>query len=87
MDFTIDYYNLNAENFIENTQNVDMHQDQDRSRSMTRQDGRDMRSGIINCCNGCGREDHIRMRKEIEEEKHGMCIFCPTWTDSVECRK
>ena len=25
MDQTIDYYNLNAENFIENTQNVDMH--------------------------------------------------------------
>ena len=24
MDQTIDYYNLNAENFIENTQNVDM---------------------------------------------------------------
>ena len=30
MDFTIDYYNINAENFIENTQNVDMHQAQDR---------------------------------------------------------
>lgn len=30
MDSTIDYYNLNAENFIENTQNVDMHQAQDR---------------------------------------------------------
>ena len=30
MDHTIDYYNLNAENFIESTQNVDMHQAQDR---------------------------------------------------------
>ena len=30
MDPTIDYYNLNAKNFIENTQNVDMHQAQDR---------------------------------------------------------
>ena len=30
MNSTIDYYNLNAENFIENTQNVDMHQAQDR---------------------------------------------------------
>ena len=30
MDSTIDYYNLNAENFIENTQNVDMHLAQDR---------------------------------------------------------
>ena len=30
MDPTIDYYNLNAENFIESTQNVDMHQAQDR---------------------------------------------------------
>lgn len=30
MDHTIDYYNLNAENFIENTQNVDMHLAQDR---------------------------------------------------------
>ena len=30
MDPTIDYYNLNAENYIENTQNVDMHQAQDR---------------------------------------------------------
>lgn len=30
MDPTIDYYNLNAENFIENTQNVDMHHAQDR---------------------------------------------------------
>lgn len=54
---------------------------------MTRQDGRDMKSGTINCFNGCGKEEHIRMRKEIEGEKHGMCIFCPTWTDSVECRK
>ena len=30
MDHTIDYYNLNAENFIENTQNVDMHLAQDK---------------------------------------------------------
>ena len=30
MDPTIDYYNLNAENFIENTQNVDMHLVQDK---------------------------------------------------------
>ena len=30
MDQTIDYYNLNAENFIESTQNVDMHLAQDR---------------------------------------------------------
>ena len=30
MNQTIDYYNLNAKNFIENTQNVDMHQAQDR---------------------------------------------------------
>ena len=30
MDPTIDYYNLNAENFIENTQNVDMHLVQNR---------------------------------------------------------
>ena len=30
MDSTIDYYNLNAESFIENTQNVDMHLAQDR---------------------------------------------------------
>ena len=30
MDQTIDYYNLNAESFIENTQNVDMHLAQDR---------------------------------------------------------
>ena len=30
MDHTIDYYNLNEENFIESTQNVDMHQAQDR---------------------------------------------------------
>lgn len=30
MDPTIDYYNLNAENFIDNTQNVDMHLAQDK---------------------------------------------------------
>ena len=30
MDPTIDYYNLNAENFIESTQNVDMHLAQDK---------------------------------------------------------
>ena len=30
MEQTIDYYNLNAENFIENTQNVDMHLAQDK---------------------------------------------------------
>ena len=30
MDSTIDYYNLNVENFIESTQNVDMHLAQDR---------------------------------------------------------
>ena len=29
MHSTIDYYNLNAKNFIENTQNVDMHLAQD----------------------------------------------------------
>ena len=30
MNQTINYYNLNAENFIENTRNVDMHQAQDK---------------------------------------------------------
>lgn len=30
MHFTIDYYNLNAKNFIENMQDVDMHLTQDR---------------------------------------------------------
>lgn len=30
MSQTIDYYNQNAENFIENTQNVDMHLAQDK---------------------------------------------------------
>ena len=30
MDQTFDYYNLNAENFIENTRNVDMHLAQDK---------------------------------------------------------
>lgn len=30
MHSTIDYYNLNAKNFIENTQDVDMHLAQDR---------------------------------------------------------
>ena len=30
MDPTIDYYNLNAENFIQSTQNVDMHLAQDK---------------------------------------------------------
>lgn len=30
MNSTIDYYNLNAENFIENTQNVGMHLTQDK---------------------------------------------------------
>ena len=30
MDHTIDYYNYNAENFIENTQNVDMRPTQDK---------------------------------------------------------
>ena len=30
MEGTIDYYNQNAENFIKNTQNVDMHLTQDR---------------------------------------------------------
>ena len=30
MDYTIDYYNQNAKNFIENTQNVDMHLAQDK---------------------------------------------------------
>ena len=30
MEGTIDFYNLNAENFIENTQNVDMHLAQDK---------------------------------------------------------
>ena len=30
MNSTIDYYNINAENFIENTQNVGMHLTQDK---------------------------------------------------------
>ena len=51
MDPTIDYYNLNAENFIESTQNVDMHQAQDRFLQLL-----DENASILDFGCGSGRE-------------------------------
>ena len=50
MDYTIDYYNQNAKNFIENTQNVDMHLAQDKFLQLL-----DSQSSIFDfgCGSGC----------------------------------
>lgn len=51
MEGTIDYYNLNAKNFIENTQNVDMHLAQDKFLQLL-----DSQSSILDFGCGSGRD-------------------------------
>ena len=58
MDPTIDYYNLNAENFIENTQNVDMHQAQDRFLRLL-----DKNAAILDFGCGSGRDTKLFLEK------------------------
>ena len=58
MDPTIDYYNLNAENFIENTQNVDMHQAQDRFLRLL-----DKNASILDFGCGSGRDTKLYLEK------------------------
>ena len=58
MDPTIDYYNLNAENFIESTQNVDMHQAQNRFLQLL-----DENASILDFGCGSGRDTSYFMNK------------------------
>ena len=58
MDPTIDYYNLNAENFIESTQNVDMYQAQDRFLQLL-----DENASILDFGCGSGRDTRYFMDK------------------------
>ena len=58
MDPTIDYYNLNAENFIENTQNVDMHQAQDRFLQLLKEN-----ASILDFGCGSGRDTRLFLEK------------------------
>lgn len=58
MNHTIDYYNLNAESFIENTQNVDMHQTQDRFLRLL-----DEKSSILDFGCGSGRDTRYFLDK------------------------
>lgn len=58
MNHTIDYYNLNAENFIESTQNVDMHQAQDRFLRLL-----DENSSILDFGCGSGRDTKYFLNK------------------------
>ena len=58
MDPTIDYYNLNAENFIESTQNVDMHHAQDRFLQLL-----DENSSILDFGCGSGRDTKYFLEK------------------------
>lgn len=58
MDQTIDYYNLNAESFIENTQNVDMHLAQDRFLQLLNET-----ASILDFGCGSGRDTKIFLEK------------------------
>ena len=61
MDPTIDYYTLNAENFIESTQNVDMHQAQDRFLRLL-----DENALILDFGCGSGRDTRYFMNKAYQ---------------------
>ena len=58
MDYTIDYYNQNAKNFIENTQNVDMHLAQDKFLLLL-----DSQSSILDFGCGSGRDTKYFLEK------------------------
>ena len=58
MDPTIDYYNLHAENFIESTQNVDMHHAQDRFLQLL-----DENASILDFGCGSGRDTKYFLEK------------------------
>ena len=58
MDYTIDYYNQNAKNFIENTQNVDMHLAQDKFLQLL-----DSQSSILDFGCGSGRDTKLFLEK------------------------
>ena len=58
MDYTIDYYNQNAKNFIENTQNVDMHLAQDKFLQLL-----DSQSSILDFGCGSGRDTMYFLEK------------------------
>ena len=58
MDYTIDYYNKNAKNFIENTQNVDMHLAQDKFLQLL-----DSQSSILDFGCGSGRDTMYFLEK------------------------
>ena len=58
MDYTIDYYNQNAKNFIENTQNVDMHLAQDKFLQLL-----DSQSSILDFGCGSGRDTKYFLEK------------------------
>ena len=58
MEGTIDYYNLNAKNFIENTQNVDMHLAQDKFLQLL-----DSQSSILDFGCGSGRDTKYFLEK------------------------
>lgn len=58
MDYTIDYYNQNAKNFIDNTQNVDMHLAQDKFLQLL-----DSQSSILDFGCGSGRDTKYFLEK------------------------
>ena len=58
MDYTIDYYNQNAKNFIENTQNVDIHLAQDKFLQLL-----DSQSSILDFGCGSGRDTKYFLEK------------------------
>ena len=58
MDYTIDYYNQNAKNFIENTQNVDMHLAQYKFLQLL-----DSQSSILDFGCGSGRDTKYFLEK------------------------
>ena len=78
MHSTIDYYNLNAKKFIENTQNVDMHLAQDRFLRLL-----DENASILDFGCGSGRDTKYFLEKEYhvmatdgsaEEYAAGVCF-------------
>ena len=80
MDGTIDYYNLNAKNFIENTQNVDMHLTQDKFLQLL-----DSQSSILDFGCGSGRDTKYFLEKgylvTATDGSAELCRLASAFTD------
>ena len=82
MNPTIDYYNLNAENFIEDTQNVDMHQAQDKFLHLLNEG-----AAILDFGCGSGRDTRYFLNKGYQvtatDGSAEICRFASRYTGIV----